>query len=183
MKKQIVLVVMCFISIFTYAQDSFVFDGIEFHDTKGWNFSPTQNSFMTQITGVKTKFSYPAPKIYQIVVTKFQEPTEGINLEEYLQENIGQLSMATMTGQGKYSLKIESIGNIYNGSINGNSAIYTDVIYDRKLGIEMKTRIYVFKIENEIFSIACTGRGSKKKDAWISEFEDLLSTFYYTPIE
>ena len=48
---------------------------------------------------------------------------------------------------------------------------------------EWKTRVFVFKIENEVFSITCMANGSKKKDKWFDEFEELLGSFYYNPIE
>lgn len=182
MKKLRLLLLMSFVTIVAYAQDVFVFEGIELHNTKGWTFTPSQNRFMTQISASKLKDYIYYMKLYQATITKIADTEEGIDLNEYLQEVISEKTTASMAGNGKYQLKIESIGETTNGSVNGIPAIYADIIYDRQM-YEWKTRVFVFKIENEVFSIVCMANGSKKKDKWFDEFEEFLGSFYYNPIE
>lgn len=178
MKKLLTLLAFVVMGLTAMAQDSFTFDGIEIHNTKKWDWMPRRTRYGVYVSGQKVVPSYPAPKIYSLTIVKMNEP-EITDLAQYLQEEIGMISEASMLGTT--IMKVESVEEMHDTTIAGHPAKYVDVFYAKVLGMRFRQRIYVFKIGDETFTMTCEARGAKDSDGWYEHFEDLINSFYYMP--
>ncbi|MDO5496800.1 MAG: hypothetical protein Q4F45_02860 [Alistipes sp.] len=165
--KRLLLLIIATVGIFTcYAQKSksFYYEGIEFHNTKGWSIQPSKDGNTTFIFGIK------GGDQFHIYKQKITEQTQSI--DTYLNKIVEQTTENNFNTTGKQIAKIKEVGDIMEGYINALPVKYVDIAYTKKIN----QRIYAMYANNCLYTIICTVSGDVD-----DKLGKILSTLTFTP--
>ena len=167
MKKILLLCVFVLGALTCSAQKakSFYYDGIELHNVKGWQITPSKDDGKTTI--IRLSFGV----FYTMVITKRSAP-QHMNAETVLTKVAESIVETNMRISGRKTPKIKDTSSVMEGFINNIPAKYIDINYTKGL----LDRIYVMTVHNCLITVQHTGHSKATK-----VFDKILSTFTFNP--